>query len=428
MVSNDTGLPLAGLKVLELAHIVAGPAAGQILADLGADVIKVESVDGGDQVRRMPGAMASMFSMLNRNKRSVALDLKGEGAAVFLQMARTADVIIDNYSYGAVDRLGIGYEVVSSVNPGLVWLAIKGFLPGPAQAEPMLDELAQMAGGLAFMTGTEAKPVRAGASVVDIGAAVYGIVAVLAALRQRDSSDGPGKGQRIVAGLYETSVYLVGQWMANAQHNEETSVPLSTMQQGTRMGFSVYQLFDTSDGNRVFIGIISNTHWAKFCAAFGLDDLYANPRLREIDGRVAHRAEVVDALGVALRQHTQDEAVAKLQTAGVPFAPVRRPDQLRDEPHLMASGQLVDTPLANGKPGAFAEAPVSLGRVRHVVASGATRSGRRHRRCHGQTRLQRARDRRHAGSGRDRPNRNRSGRAIDTNLMTFEKNRHDQRL
>ena len=210
----NAALPLAGLRVLELGHIVAGPAAGQILADMGADVIKVESVDGGDQVRQMPGAMAAMFHFLNRNKRSVALDLKGEGASIFLKMAADADVIIDNYSYGAVDRLGLGYEVVSQTNPGLVWLSIKGFLPGPSESQPMLDELAQMAGGLAFMTGTEQKPMRAGASIIDIGAAAYGIIAVLAALRQRDTT---GQGQHIVAGLYETSVYYVAQWMATAQ-------------------------------------------------------------------------------------------------------------------------------------------------------------------------------------------------------------------
>ena len=225
-MAADTSLPLAGLKVLELGHIVAGPAAGQILADLGADVIKVESVEGGDQVRQMPGSMAAMFHFLNRNKRSVALDLKGEGAGVFLEMAAGADVVIDNFSYGAVERLGLDYEVVSVANPRLVWLSIKGFLPGPSESQSMLDELAQMAGGLAYMTGTEQKPTRAGASIIDIGAAAYGIIAVLAALRQRDVT---GVGQRIVSGLYETSVYYVAQWMATAQFSGEPSVLLRNL-------------------------------------------------------------------------------------------------------------------------------------------------------------------------------------------------------
>jgi len=353
-MATDTALPLAGLKVLELGHIVAGPAAGQILADMGADVIKVESVDGGDRVRQMPGTMAAMFHFLNRNKRSVALDLKGDGVDIFRQMISGADVVIDNFSYGAVERLGLGYDVVSKGNPGLIWLSIKGFLPGPSESEPLLDELAQMAGGLAYMTGTEEKPTRAGASIIDIGAAAYGIIAVLAALRLRDST---GKGQHIVSGLYETSVYYVAQWMATAQYSDEPSVPLATMQQGTRMGFSVYQLFDTSDGHRVFIGIMSDAHWARFRREFGPGGPMADERFVLAEGRLANRAELNAALGTVVGQHTRDEAMARLKAASVPFAPVRRPDQLGDEAHLRDSGQLVDTPFPNGKTGHLPKLP-----------------------------------------------------------------------
>lgn len=353
-MTNSAALPLADMKVLELGHIVAGPAAGQILADMGADVIKVESVDGGDQVRQMPGAMAAMFHFLNRNKRSVALDLKGEGASIFLKMAADADVIIDNYSYGAVDRLGLGYEVVSQTNPRLVWLSIKGFLPGPSESQPMLDELAQMAGGLAFMTGTEQKPMRAGASIIDIGAAAYGIIAVLAALRQRDAT---GQGQHIVAGLYETSVFYVAQWMATAQFSDQASVPLATMQQGTRMGFSVYQLFDTRDGQRVFVGIMSDAHWVRFCKAFGPDDQLNHPQFADSAGRLANRTELNTTIGAVLNRYTRDEAMALLKAASIPFAPIRRPDQLGSEEHLMASDQLVETPFPNGKTGRLPKLP-----------------------------------------------------------------------
>lgn len=353
-MAADTSLPLAGLKVLELGHIVAGPAAGQILADLGADVIKVESVEGGDQVRQMPGSMAAMFHFLNRNKRSVALDLKGEGAGVFLEMAAGVDVVIDNYSYGAVERLGLGYEVVSVTNPRLVWLSIKGFLPGPSESQSMLDELAQMAGGLAYMTGTEQKPTRAGASIIDIGAAAYGIIAVLAALRQRDVT---GVGQRIVAGLYETSVYYVAQWMATAQYSGEPSVPLATMQQGTRMGFSVYQLFDTLDGQRVFIGIMNDAHWARFCKQFGPDAGLGDERFVLAAGRLAHRAELNAAISAVVAQHTRQEAMARLKLANVPFAPIRRPDELGDEEHLRESGQLLATPFPNGRTGHLPKMP-----------------------------------------------------------------------
>ena len=354
-MADNAALPLAGLKVLELGHIVAGPAAGQILADMGADVIKVESVDGGDQVRQMPGSMAAMFQLLNRNKRSVALDLKGEGAEVFLKMASSADVVIENFSYGAVDRLGLGYEVVSQTNPGLVWLSIKGFLPGPSESQPLLDELAQMAGGLAYMTGTETNPVRAGASIIDMGAGAYGIIAVLAALRQRDAT---GKGQHIVAGLYETSVYYVAQWMATAQFSGEKSVPMATMQQGTRMGFSVYQLFDTSDGNRIFIGIMSDAHWSRFCQAFGPDVQLDDDRFSSSAGRLANRADLNMAISAVLARHTRDQAASMLKVANVPFAPIRRPDQLRDEEHLRASGQLLETPFPNGQTGQLPKLPI----------------------------------------------------------------------
>ena len=354
-MADNAALPLAGLKVLELGHIVAGPAAGQILADMGADVIKVESVDGGDQVRQMPGSMAAMFQLLNRNKRSVALDLKGEGAEVFLKMASSADVVIENFSYGAVDRLGLGYEVVSQTNPGLVWLSIKGFLPGPSESQPLLDELAQMAGGLAFMTGTETNPVRAGASIIDLGAGAYGIIAVLAALRQRDAT---GKGQHIVAGLYETSVYYVAQWMATAQFSGEKSVPMATMQQGTRMGFSVYQLFDTSDGNRIFVGIMSDAHWSRFCQAFGPDVQLDDERFSSSAGRLTNRADLNMAISAVLARHTRDQAASMLKVANVPFAPIRRPDQLRDEEHLRASGQLLETPCPNGQTGQLPKLPI----------------------------------------------------------------------
>lgn len=367
-MATDSKLPLAGMKVLELGHIVAGPAAGQMLADMGADVIKVESVDGGDQVRQMPGSMTAMFHFLNRNKRSVALDLKGEGAAIFLQMAKHADVVIDNFSYGAIERMGLGYEVVSNTNPGLVWLSIKGFLPGPSEAQPMLDELAQMAGGLAFMTGTAQKPTRAGASIIDLGAAAYGIIAVLAALRQRDTT---GQGQRIVAGLYETSVYYVAQWMATSQYSDEPSVPLATMQQGPRMGFSVYQLFDTADAQRVFVGIMSDAHWVRFCKAFGPDAQLDDERFVRSAGRLSNRADLNAIIGGVIVRHTRDDAISKLKSANVPFAPVRRPDQLGDEEHLTASGQLVDTPFPNGRTGHLPKMPFRASgfdmRLRHAA-------------------------------------------------------------
>jgi len=227
-MTTASALPLDGIRVLELGHIVAGPSAGLVLADLGADVIKVERAGEGDQSRTMPAGTDALFHFLNRNKRSIAIDLKGsaEGRALFLRLAAVSDVVIDNFAHGAVEALGLGYDVLARANPGLIYLGLKGFLPGPNETRPFLDELAQMSAGLAFMTGPRGQPMRAGASIVDVGAAAYGVIAVLAALQQRAKT---GLGQRITSGLYETTVFWVGQWLAQyAATGEPGGAPAKT--------------------------------------------------------------------------------------------------------------------------------------------------------------------------------------------------------
>jgi crotonobetainyl-CoA:carnitine CoA-transferase CaiB-like acyl-CoA transferase len=342
---TETGaLPLDGLRVLELGHIVAGPSAGLLLADLGADVIKIERPGEGDQARGMPAGTGANFHFLNRNKRSLAIDLKGssEGRELFLRLVATSDVVIDNFGYGAVEGLGLGYDVLARLNPRLIYLALKGFLPGPYEARPFLDELAQMSAGLAFMTGPRGQPLRAGASVVDVGAAAYGVIAVLAALHQRAHS---GVGQKITSGLYETTVFLVGQWLASYGATGEPSVPMPEIRQGTRMGWGIYQLFAAADGEQVFVGITSNGHWERFCKEFALDDLLADVRLDDNTKRVAARSWLPGRIGEELLKYPSAELSERLERARVPWAPLRRPDQLVDDPHLNAAGQFVDTPL-----------------------------------------------------------------------------------
>jgi crotonobetainyl-CoA:carnitine CoA-transferase CaiB-like acyl-CoA transferase len=345
MNTNDTGaLPLDGLRVLELGHIVAGPSAGLLFADLGADVIKIERPGEGDQSRGMPAGTGANFHFLNRNKRSMAIDLKGsaEGRELFLRLVTGADIVVDNFGYGAVEGLGLGYDVLSGVNPGLIYLALKGYLPGPYEARPFLDELAQMSAGLAFMTGPRGQPLRAGASVVDVGAAAYGVIAVLAALQQRTRT---GVGQKITAGLYETTVFLVGQWLASFGATGEPSVPMPEIRQGTRMGWGIYQLFTAADGEQVFVGITSNGHWERFCKEFALDDLLADERLTDNTKRVAARGWLPARIAEEMRRYPSAELGERLDRARVPFAPLRRPDQLVDDPHLNAAGQFVDTPM-----------------------------------------------------------------------------------
>jgi crotonobetainyl-CoA:carnitine CoA-transferase CaiB-like acyl-CoA transferase len=350
-------LPLHGIRVLELGHIFAGPSAGLLLGDLGADVVKVERPGEGDQSRGMPAGNSATFHFLNRNKRSVAIDLKGsrEGRDLFVRLARLSDVVIDNFAHGAVEGLGLGYEVLSEANPRIIYLALKGFLPGPYEARPFLDELAQMSAGLAFMTGERGKPMRAGASIVDVGAAAYGVVAVLAALHQRART---GVGQKITSGLYETTVFWVGQWLASYGATGEPSVPLPELRQGTRMGWGIYQLFTAGDGEQVFIGITSNAHWERFCREFGLDDLLADERLDDNAKRVAARGWLPARIAEEMGRFAGAELAKRLERARVPFAPLRRPDELVDDPHLNAADQFVSTPLPGRGPAKLPKLPV----------------------------------------------------------------------
>jgi crotonobetainyl-CoA:carnitine CoA-transferase CaiB-like acyl-CoA transferase len=350
-------LPLDGLHVLELGHIIAGPSAGLLLADLGADVIKVERAGEGDAVRAMPAGSSALFHFLNRNKRSIAIDLKGseEGRALFVRLAARADVVIDNFAYGAVEALGLGYDVLARANPRLIYLALKGFLPGPSEARPFLDELAQASAGLSFMTGPRGQPTRAGASIIDVGAATYGIVAVLAALQQRATT---GVGQKITSGLYETTVFWVGQWIAQHYATGEPSIPLPEMKQGTRMGWGIYQFFTAADGEQIFVGVTSNAHWERFCTAFGLHDLLADDRLSDNARRVAARGWLPAKIAEELGRYPSAALCERLERARIPFAPLRRPDQLVDEPHLNAARQFIDTPLPDGKTAKLPKLPV----------------------------------------------------------------------
>ena len=350
-------LPLDGLRVLELGHIIAGPSAGLLLADLGADVIKVERPGEGDQTRGMPAGNGANFHFLNRNKRSITIDLKGssEGRELFLRLARGSDIVIDNFAYGAVEALGLGYDVLERENPRIIYMALKGFLPGPDEARPFLDELAQMSAGLAFMTGPRGQPMRAGASIVDVGAAAYGVIAVLAALQQRTHT---GRGQKITSGLFETTVYWMAQWLANYGATGEPSVPMPEIRQGTRMGWGIYQLFTAADGEQVFIGITSNAHWERFCVEFGLADLLADARLDDNSKRVAARAWLPARIAEEMLKYPSAALAERLARAKIPYAPLRRPDQLVDDPHLNASDQWITTPLPGRPPAKLPKMPV----------------------------------------------------------------------
>lgn len=339
-------LPLSGIRAVELGHIVAGPSGGMLLAELGADVIKVEEPRAGDQSRSMPNR-GSIFYAYNRNKRSLALDLKAEGGRdVFARLVQVADVVVDNFAPGVLDRLGMGYEWGAGINPRVIYCSIKGFLPGPYGERPSLDELAQMMGGLAYMTGPAGQPLRAGAPVIDIAAATFGIVATLAALHARERT---GRGQQVRTGLFESTVFLLSQFVSQASMSGSAPLPMPSRGMGPHMGWAVYQLFMTSDDRRIFIAITSNGHWERFCREFDLLDLCDDPSLDSNAKRAVNRPRIIPRIEAIVRALTAAELVERLDRVSVPYAPVNTPLDLLDDPHLEAGDRLVQIKTAEDR-------------------------------------------------------------------------------
>ena len=334
--------PLAGIKVVEFSHMVMGPATGVVLADLGAEVVKVEPI-GGDKTRGLNGSGAGYYPMYNRNKRSLCADLKAvEGKAVALRLIERADVLIENFRPGAMDRLGFGWDDCRARNPRLIYCSLKGFLSGPYQHRTALDEVTQMMGGLAYMTGLPDRPLRAGSSVIDITGGMFGVIAILAALEQRHRT---GAGQRVSSSLFETTAFLVGQHMAQEGVLGEPPPPMSVR----RSAWSIYDIFECAGDERVFVGVVSDGLWQRFCEEFGLTDLGADEALAGNNARVEQRERILAQVVPLFRSMSQDEACARLERAGVPFAPINRPTDLFDDPHLNAGGGLLPVTLHRGE-------------------------------------------------------------------------------
>jgi crotonobetainyl-CoA:carnitine CoA-transferase CaiB-like acyl-CoA transferase len=316
--------------------MVMGPSCGLVLADLGAEVIKVEPLQG-DNTRRLEGAGSGFFPVFNRNKKSLAVDLQQpEGRDLVKKLIGTADVLTENFRPGALDKLGFGFEDLKSAHPRLIYCSLKGFLKGPYDHRPALDEVTQMMGGLAYMTGLPDRPLRAGSSVVDILGGTFAAVAILAALREREST---GHGKRVTSGLFETTAYLVAQHMAQFEITGEAPPPMSVK----RPAWGVYDIFETAGGGRLFVGVVTDTQWLAFCRAFGLLELEADARLKSNSLRVKERAWLLPRLAEVFRKQSQEALAAKLEDIGLPFAPIAKPWDLLDDPHLNASGGLLET-------------------------------------------------------------------------------------
>jgi len=334
-------LPLEGLRVVEFVHVVMGPTCGLVLADLGAEVIKIEPLDG-DHTRKLTASGAGFFPTYNRNKKSLAVDLKAEaGRALVLDLLRSADVLTENFRPGAMDKLGFGYEALAAVNPGLVYCSLKGFLAGPYEHRAGLDETAQMMGGLAYMTGGKERPLRAGASVNDVMGGMFGAIAILAAVRERERT---GHGQQVTSALYENCAFLMGQHM---MEGFMTGRPVVPMPERVR-AWAVYDTFATADGERVFVGVVTDTQWKVFCEAFDLPGLYADPALKTNPQRVEARPRIIPIVTGIFGRMTKQALLDKCEALGLPYAPIAKPEDLFDDPHLCASGGLAELTLMNG--------------------------------------------------------------------------------
>src|SRR6185436_10357824 len=335
-------LPLSGIRVVEFTHMVMGPTCGMILGDLGAEVIKVEP-PGGDKTRRLIGSGAGFFPLFNRNKKSVTADLSDpKDRARIEKLIATADIVSENFRAGALARHGFDYASLKKKYTRLIYVSHKGFLPGPYDHRVALDEVVQMMAGLAYMTGPPGRPLRAGASVNDIMGGMFGAIGALAALAERQHT---GKGQDVQVGLFENCVFLSAQHMQQYAVTGVASPPMPDRINA----WGVFDLFETSDGEQVFLGVVTDTQWAVFGRAFDLGGLAADPRLATNTLRVQSRSWMLPALREIIRRHSLRDVQAVFEREGLPYAPIVRPEQLYDDPHLLASGGLADLTLDTGE-------------------------------------------------------------------------------
>lgn len=364
MGNDNAALPLAGLRVVEFTHMVMGASVGLILGDLGAEVIKVEP-PGGDPTRWLLGSGAGYFPMFNRNKRSLCLDLKQtQGLAVARSLAARADILVENFRPGTLTRLGLGYDDLTKVNPRLIYCSAKGFLTGPYENRTALDEVVQMMGGLAYMTGPPGRPLRAGSSVVDITGGMFGVIAVLAALERRHRT---GRGGEIKCALFETTAFLVGQHMAQQAVTGEAAQPMPVR----LSAWAIYDVFETARKDELlFVGVVSDSQWVAFARAFALHDLEANADLRSNNQRVLARGRILPRINALFREMLRADIVAKLEAAGLPFAPIARPEELFDDPHLVDSEGLVELQMPNGETTRLPRLPLEFDGVRPPLQRG----------------------------------------------------------
>ena len=347
-------LPLDGVRILEFGHTVMGPSCSMVLADLGADVIKIEPPEG-DRTRANVGFGSALFPVFNRNKRSLSIDIKSDaGKVVIHKVLAGADALIENFAYGTMDRLGLGYAELSAKYPRLVYCGLKGFLSGPYEKRAALDEIVQFMGGLAYMTGPSGMPLRAGASVVDIMGGMFGALGIMAALREREHT---GYGQLVQSSLFESTAFLVAQHMGQEALTGKAPPPMPEK----ASSWAVYDPFQTADGKTVFIGITSDNHWRAFCTGFGVEELLDDPALKSNPQRAQQRAKIMPVVTAKFAAETFDSLVTKLEKLKIPFGPLAKPGDLFDDKQLNHDGRMLDVLLPTGKRAKLPGLPLEMG-------------------------------------------------------------------
>ena len=361
-------LPLAGIRVVEFTHMVMGPTCGMVLGDLGAEVIKVEPL-AGDNTRKLLGSGAGFFAMFNRNKQSLAVDVKTPlGQEIVHRLLADADVFSENFKSGAMEALGFGAEALQARYPRLICVSHRGFLPGPYEHRTALDEVVQMMGGLAYMTGPEGRPLRAGSSVNDIMGGMFGAIGVLAALVQREQT---GRGLAVQSALFENNILLVAQHMMQLAVTGQAAAPMPS-----RISpWGIYDVFSVAAGEQIFLAVVSDTQWALFCDAFALADLKADARLGTNNLRVLARHWLIPQLGERLATRSASEIAAVFEAAGLPYAPITRPEDLFDDPHLRATGGLAPLTLPDGRETLTPLLPLTLAGQRLALRRSPPRLG-----------------------------------------------------
>ena len=346
-------LPLYGVRVVEFTHMVMGPTCGMALGDLGAEVIKVEPLTG-DSTRRLLGSGAGFYPLFNRNKKSIALDLQSpQGREVVMRLVASADVVSENFKTSTMQKLGLDYATLSKLYPRLIYVSHKGFLPGPYDHRTALDEVVQMMGGLAYMTGRPGDPLRAGSSVNDIMGGLFGAMGAMAALMQREKT---GKGQEVQSALFENNIFLVAQHMLQFAVTGKAAAPMPE-----RISpWGIYDVFSVLEGEQIFLAVVGDSQWKIFCEAFGFADWFADPRLTTNNDRVLARDWMMPLLRERLAGRSAEALAAVFEKNGLPFAPITDPQDLFSDPHLIATGGLAPMTLPDGRKTASPLLPITL--------------------------------------------------------------------